>query len=434
MIGAETNGIFYLLDEEGIFRTGERAPSGLPLAGAEGRSWVRRVREQRLATLYRTVRNQVLELLDIASLGEVARLRTDEEARRRASRRAYGLLGAMFGLDGTEREVIARVRAYSRTADGVIRFLRGGLLADYAPFIEMTNEIDMTSDPVELLIILFDDRYHRKARFEAKRKLVLMSLAAAIDQRERETRIEEKFRRFLDFLNEHVWSPDIRIGELESVYLVSRHDPEDFSCLDVRVVAPSGLAAVADGAKITLVKRRRFSVDGREVPIYVSVRKKPAEAKVLKLLRKRQENPAAAVDDEMGLMGVVDSVMDVKLFQRHLTRSAARAGSFLTLEDVDDTLTGGHHRGSNVGSDPNTRMLKFFARMGGMRVEFILHSNTTYLDYMYRRGTSHDEYEVKRLFDSGVAALLFPPDIYHLDLAAARDALLARVRRRIEER
>ncbi|MFW3146682.1 MAG: hypothetical protein ACMUIE_07715, partial [Thermoplasmatota archaeon] len=42
--------------------------------------------------------------------------------------------------------------------------------------------------------------------------------------------------------------------------------------------------------------------NGRNIPIYVSVRKKPPEAKVLKLLRKGEENPADAVDDELGLM------------------------------------------------------------------------------------------------------------------------------------
>ncbi len=154
---------------------------------------------------------------------------------------------------------------------------------------------------------------------------------------------------------------------------------------------------------------------------------------MLKLLRKGEENPAVAVDDELGLMGVVDSVMEVKLFQQHLTQSATRAGSFMTLEEVSDTLAGGRHLSSNAGSNPETAMFKFFARMGGMRVEFILHSNKTYLDYIYRRGTSHDEYEVKRIFDSGVAELLFPQDIYKLDLQEVRNQLLRWFRHRLEE-
>lgn len=409
------------------------APKCRVFAGDSGRCWVSGVWDDGLATHYRTVRNQILDFLDIPSIAALPPLLKDGSRQQEVSRRAYAMLGNMFGINGNEREVISRVESYSSTADDVIRYLKGKILANYAPYIEMTNEIDMISNPVELLLIIFNDRYHKKARFEAKRKLVLMNLAGSIDQRERETDISGKFRNFLEFLNGYVWSPGIKVGELVPVFLVSDHDAATFSCTNVRVVPLSELGEMEGRRKITLLKRRRFTSNGRDIPIYVSIRKKPPEAKVLKLLRKGEENPAVAVDDELGLLGVVDSVMDVKIFQRHLTRSATRAGSFMNLEDVSDTLTGGHHYSSNAGSDPATRMYKFFARMGGMRVEFILHSNQTYLDYIYRRGTSHDEYEVKRIFDSGVAEMLFPQDIYKLDMDSVRNKLIDCFRRRIEE-
>jgi hypothetical protein len=78
-------------------------------------------------------------------------------------------------------------------------------------------------------------------------------------------------------------------------------------------------------------------------------------------------------------------------------------------------------------------MFKFFARMGGMRVEFILHTNKSYLNYIYQREVSHDEYEVKRIFDSGVAELLFPPDIYGIDINEKKEVLVRWFRKRIEE-
>ena len=103
------------------------------------------------------------------------------------------------------------------------------------------------------------------------------------------------------------------------------------------------------------------------------------------------------------------------------------------LEDIIDTLNGSNgHSSSNIGSSSSTPMMKFFARMGGMRVEFIVHTNKTYLDYMYKKDVSHDEYEVKRIFDSGVADLLFPREIYHLDMTAARNQLIRWFRQRIE--
>jgi hypothetical protein len=130
---------------------------------------------------------------------------------------------------------------------------------------------------------------------------------------------------------------------------------------------------------------------------------------------------------------VVDSVAEVKAFQRHLTRSASRAGSLMTLEEVSDTLAGGEHLSGSIGSSNRTQMFKFFARMGGMRVEFILHTNKSYLNYIYQREVSHDEYEVKRIFDSGVAELLFPPDIYGIDINEKKEVLVRWFRKRIEE-
>ncbi len=425
--------IFRMLEQDGPFATFESAPRPA-IFSAIGRERAQRLREFRLATRYRIIRNQVFDFLHIGSYGDIPGMHRDAGRKTEASKRAYRLLGNMFGIDGDEREIISRVNTYSRTADGVIRYLKNTVLAPYASYIEMTNEIDSTSNPVDLLLIIFDDRYHQKARFEAKRKLVLMNLAGSIDQRERETEIEAKFGRFLDFLNDSVWCQDAKIGELEPAFLLSEHDPADFSCTSVRVVGfrEAEKMTLQPGHKLTLIKRRRFLANGRRIPIYVTVRKKPPEAKVLKLLRKNEENPAVAVDDELGLMGVLDEGMDVKFFQKHLTESAIRAGSFMTLEDVSDTLEGGGYRSGSIGSSSRTPMFKFFARMGGMRVEFIVHTNESYLNYMYQRNVSHDEYEVRRLFDSGVAELLFPKEIYYLDLPAIKDRLLALFRKRIE--
>lgn len=426
--------IFSLLARSGPFATGDRPPV-LVAFSLEARLFAKGLAKAGMTTRYRILRNQIFEFLDVRSFAGIQAIINDPARRKLANERAYRLLGNMFGIEGNAREVILRVNTYSRTADGVINYLKAKVLANYASYIEMTNEIDSCKSPVDLMLILFDDRYHKKARFEAKRKLILMNLAASIDQRERETEVEGKFGQFLDFLNEHVWSKKNRIGELEIVYLLSDHDPETFACTKVEVISREQARAVERkvNQKLTLIKRRRFQANGAEVPIYVSIRKKQSEAKVLKLLRKGEENPAVAVDDELGLMGVVDSVAEVKAFQKHLTQSATRAGSLMTLEEVSDTLSGGGHHSGSIGSSAKTQMFKFFARMGGMRVEFIVHTNRSYLNYIYEREVSHDEYEVKRIFDSGVAQLLFPQDIYEIDIAEKKEAVLRLFRKRIEE-
>jgi hypothetical protein len=431
---ATQNNMLLLLNQSGPFATTADLPPGSTFSG-QARTLATLLGRGEMATKYRIIRNQIFEFLNVRSFAAIQTLLHDRNRRREIDHRAYLLLGNMFGIDGTEREIVSRVNNYSRTADGVIRYLRGKVLANYSSHIEMTNEIDALSSPASLLLIVFDDRYHQKARFEAKRKLILMNLAGSIDQRERETGIESKFALFLEFLNDHVWSKRAKIGELEIVYLLSSHENSNFTCEDLRIISRKEAEQVtlAPGQKLTLLKRRRFTANGREIPIYVSIRKKPPEAKVLKLLRKGEENPAVAVDDELGLMGVLESTQDIKIFQKHLTSSAIAANSFMALEDISDSLTGAKRASKNTGSSAHTAMFKFFARLGGMRVEFIVHTYRSYLNYIYQRDVSHDEYEVKRIFDTGVAEMLFPQSIYHLDMKKIRDKQLSWFRRQIEE-
>ena len=402
---------------------------------ASTRLWVKNLCKNPLnTTKYRALRNQIFSFLDITSFTQLDDLLKNPRTQQERSKRACALLGNMFGLNGTAREIEARVHQYARTADAVITSLKAKILSSYAAYIATTNEIEVTNDPVGLLLIMFDNRYSKKARFEARRKLILMSLAGSIDQRETETATEEKFSSFLHFLNDYVWSNSLKIGELDVVYLHSKHSAADFSCVEVTPLSPqiANEISLEKDSKLTLVKRRRFSNGNREIPIYVSIRKKPPEAKVLKLLRKNEKNPSIAVDDELGLMAVLDSVADIKMFQDHLIRSASKADSFMAFEDISDTLTGSlEYRGTGIGSSSQTEMLKFFARLGGMRVEFIIHTNQSWLNYMYKHDVSHDEYEIKRIFDSGVMELLFPEDIYHLNHAKIRGELINHFRRHI---
>ncbi|MDO9040975.1 MAG: hypothetical protein Q7U64_01360 [Desulfocapsaceae bacterium] len=426
--------IFTSMLQDGPFAVGDLPPFAHPFS-KEAKNWVLTLRDNQLMkTKYRAVRSQIFNFLGINSFDEILVLIHDRKHREKTAERSRRLLGNMFGLDSATHDISRYLHDYARIADDVVNSLREKVLAPYRSHIETTNEIETTHDPVNLLLIIFDERFHRKARFEAKRKLVLMNLAGSIDQRERETDIETKFSDFLRFLNSHVWSPSLKIGDLEIKYLHSHHHPDDFSCREVTVLSEeqARLLAPAAGEKLTLIKRRRFRSQDREVPIYVTIRKKPPAAKVLKLLRKNEKNPAVAVDDELGLMAVLNSVGDVKCFIRHLTNSAVQAGSLMTLEDISDTLTGGRYGGTSTGSSGSTPMLKFFARMGGIRVEFIIHTNRSYLNYIYQRDVAHDEYEVKRIFDTGVADFLFPIDIYHLKMDEIRTSQINTFRKRIE--
>lgn len=427
--------IFIAMKQDGPFAVRDQILFGHPLS-RHNRQWADIFRHDRqMASKYRAVRDQLFDLLQIERFDEIPGLLHSPALREQRTERAYRLLGSLFGISGGLSEIRGKIHEYMNTADAVIWYLKSKVLAPYSSHIEISNEIETSQNPVDLLLTIFDNRYHKKLRFEAKRKLVLMGLAGSIEQRERETDIENKFSSFLNFLNQYVWSPQLKIGELEMAYLHSRHDADDFSCTQVEIVdfdTAQHLHEFAEQEKLTLVKRRLFQNNGQEVPVYVTVRKKDPAAKVLKLLRKNEKNPAVAVDDELGLMAVLDNPSHVKRFVRHLTRAAVKAGSFMILEDISDSLAGNHYKSTSIGSSSNTQMLKFFARMGGMRVEFIIHTNQSYLNYRYQRGTSHDEYEVRRLFDSGVTEFLFPYDIYRLDMQQVREKQLQRFRHNIE--
>jgi hypothetical protein len=424
--------IFAAMKQDGLFAVKEDVSLDEPFS-QKHREWARELLADPLQTAkYRAVRSQIFNLLQVQNFGSIERLLSDNRKRQQVRERAHQLLARLFNIEVETYQIQTKLREFASTADSVIDYLRNRVLASYAPRFEISNEIATTADPVDLLLTIFDDRYYKKVRFEAKRKLVLMNLAGAIDQRERETDIESRFSRFLSFLNDYVWSPKLRIGEHRPAYLLSEHHAEDYRCIGVRVIdmeAANGLE-LTPSQRLTFVKRRLFRTGERDIPVYVSVRKKSPAAKVLKLLRKNEKNPAVAVDDELGLMAVLDGRAEVTRFVEHLTKAAVRSGVLMTLEDISDTLSGGGYTAGSSGSSSDIQMMKFFARLGDCRVEFIIHTNQSYLDYYFRHGVSHDEYEVRRIFDSGVAEFLFPKDIYQLDIHELRDWQVASFRDR----
>jgi hypothetical protein len=189
------------------------------------------------------------------------------------------------------------------------------------------------------------------------------------------------------------------------------------------------------GQKITELRRRNFFLEGQLTPspIQIDLRDKDKLARIAKGLRKGLENSRLAVEDDLGFLGVLEKISDVRNFEKRLRQGSTSYGSGLYYEDVDDHLKKGQKFTSeNVGSDPNTRMRKFYAKLAGMRVEFILHDINSYLDYQYQRGVAHDEYEAKRLIDTGVIELLFPKVVFGRDWKDREPRIIRNVRERLE--
>ena len=178
--------IFTSMLQDGPFSIGDNPPAKNRFS-KETREWVRGIYDNPLLkTKYRIVRNQIYDFLGIGAFNEIQNLLCQAESQKLCSQRASRLLGNMFGIQGSDNEVSKYIKDYARTANDVINSLRNKVLSPYASHIEMTNEIETRTDPVDLLLIIFNDHFHKKARFEAKRKLQLMILAGSIDQRERD--------------------------------------------------------------------------------------------------------------------------------------------------------------------------------------------------------------------------------------------------------
>jgi hypothetical protein len=404
---------------------------------ASVRDWITKP-DHELVTKFRTAKNLIFQILDIKSFSDISI--PNKEA---IAERAYINIGRLFKIDGNPREVANKIRSFGNMADSVIDKLRKNELSVFSRQLEIKNEVK-TNDPIELLLITLDNNNDLQMRFEAKRKLVLMVLAASVDLRERKREGGPSLSEFQTFLNKNVWSIDPekgeKIGHTDPFFLLSDHDEEKFECKDPPKKLTIGEAAMIEPQerqKLTQISRRKFKIEDTEYPVYVTPSRdgKEEENQILKMLRKGKRNPASAVDDDLGFIVVLESYKDVNRFHQHLTESSLKRddSSLMLTGDLTDKLISGEYTSGTPGSSKEFKSRKFFAEWEGMEIEFILHTTKTYINYLYQRGVSHPEYEVNRLFETGVAELLFPESIYGIDMEEARTKAILQVRKKIEE-
>lgn len=428
------------LNQQGPFALNEDYSPGNSTEGFDTRShllgWLRGLEPGDRAE-YRAARTELFLTLGVNSFEEIAELRKDLKKKKAASDRVYQMIGKTYGIEGPLDTVKALVNNYATTADTVVTRLQTGVLSQGDRGSELTNEIRHTTNPVDLIIDIFDPKKNtKKVRFEAKRKLFLMELAAGVDREERIHHPRDKQREFDTFLDDYVWKKDDKTGKINTGYLYSKHNPATNECESVEVISFS------DGYKkrpdlrrdrelLTLIGRRTFEYGNREIPVYITTRPKDPVAKILKMLRKDTDSSKVAVEDDLGAMMVFDNEKDMNAFVSKLQQAMATAGFLPRLSDFSDTLTGGIYEG-NKGSSPETQMRKTYIEFPDKKIEIQLHTNNTYLDYYNKNGVRHDEYVAKRLYKSGVVELMFPEDIYHLDFDEAEANKITEIRQHIK--
>ena len=111
--------VFSSMLQDGPFAIENAPPLAHPFS-PQSKAWVRSLQgNQLLKTKYRALRNQIFDLLGINHFDEILVLIHNQRLRERVKRRSWRLLGNMFGLDGTSREVIRHLHEYGKTAQTV---------------------------------------------------------------------------------------------------------------------------------------------------------------------------------------------------------------------------------------------------------------------------------------------------------------------------
>ncbi|MCL5434929.1 MAG: hypothetical protein M1405_00905 [Patescibacteria group bacterium] len=307
-------------------------------------------------------------------------------------------------------------------------FFRTGVWEPLSDRTDIKDEVQSTHSIIELLGLIF---HHpdRRIRFEAKRKLVLMKLAATADARSEELKEKDRFPRFLELLNEGFWygeiGPDkkkrLKTGD---VNIESHHDYATFATIgDPREYPDGEEEAVKQRMekhkpkpggyyiRIRQFEQRYINYDGELIPVNQDSRQKSLLSRMGKMIRKEEEDPAVAVQDTTGLMFVVRNIRDAYKVFDFFTRGGENGSLTFAVGDVEDTLSGKEkYSAENEGSSPKTRQLKFIATIEGISVEVIIHTYATYLNNLMEDEVAHDELDVRR--HTATARKIFPHEIY----------------------
>ncbi len=382
----------------------------------------------------------VCVLLDVSNPSEIISVITDERKKDDLRKRATNKIAATFGIEGKESLRTAKVKGFAEGADKYIdSYLRQGILEPISEKIGITEEVRKTDNVIDLLAIMFDASYSERTRFEAKRKLTLMKLAAEMDKRNREVdmndqnlaerkRGKEQGDPFVRFLDAHVWTPEKLKGDIGGVIVVSKHslDPDTYECIGIEEVSADQEEQVRRRIanhkpknrgyylRATALDQRSFDDGGESIPASFDSRpRKDFLASIGKLLRKGEYNPEAGIEDMTGWMFVVRTRGDAISLKRRIEEAGRKSGSLAFTEDTEDTLGGQPYSAKNAGSSTELGQLKYDVLFEGKRMEIVILDYKNYLDYQHKDGMAHEEYELNRLVKSGVFEALFPHSIYN---------------------
>lgn len=345
------------------------------------------------------------------------------EARRRTLHAFYE---EVYDLDPRDYERNLRwFRESAKDARDAFRVILGYVPSSRLQSFEMNAAVEKCTDPVELLRLcgasgrgFLADR----ARFEARRQLVLAQLAF-------ECRLQgmgpEDLQRRHDRLSSILLERYFVRGRSAGVGLAVIRDPaNEYRVQRIRVCARED---VQPGEVFDEVPMRLICFHGRMIPVLYLHR--PKSHTVLKLVAKRQRDPRLIADGD-GLKLVFLTMEDLQDGVEHLRRTVIRQPGTVFAQKSNLRAAGIVDR-TNGHSSHQFRADKFEARRDGFfaEIQFALVGDD--LDASGSDGPeNHGRYKARKHLES-VFPRFFPRELYPSDDPALMESMLRAVAARI---
>ena len=171
----------------------------------------------------RLIRSQILEIFGVSNLSEIPDLSKNSEKRQEIRTRFINIYGNMYGLDDKtfdeKEKIIKRAVEEADVVMNIMENQENGKLKRYRDIIGTIAEVQMVKDPIDLLFLAFSRKQGRRARYEARRKLILTDLAMQVLVYN--SYPESALGDFVEFLRDRIW--ETPLGLMKNINVVSTH-------------------------------------------------------------------------------------------------------------------------------------------------------------------------------------------------------------------
>ncbi len=323
------------------------------------------------------------------------------------------------------------------TAESVIDYFTQGIFSDVTQ-IQPINEV---ASARKFLILLHHALNHPDphVRFESARKLYVTNLALGAEKIRKES--QPRIDLFYNLLDQHMFTnPKTESPEpattLENAHFISYHVGDDFRCGFVRELQSNEKideSMIGLNMRIhTVPMRTWYDNDGHAHKVLFEPRVKDAPNFIIKELRNSTMNELT-LDDNLGAKLTFTSLQEAELFfstlQSKIPISPLISDVHYSIHE-NSRSRDRHYSGRHAASSKNFETIKYHTRIYGTSYEFQINTVRTWIDQKLRDDVCWEDYMVKRIVtpdrkgQTPVTQLLFPKQIYGIDLTDAADLIL----------